>query len=105
MAGLSFYMHDGPKTFRFELNGGLAGVEASRLAQAWRTASSTIDGKILCVDVTHLTFADRERPRSPRPLAPVWSAFRCKFGCIARFDGVDHGSTVRDTCSACRTRV
>lgn len=60
MAGLSFYMHDGPKTFRFELNGGLAGVEASRLAQAWRTASSTIDGKILCVDVTHLTFADEK---------------------------------------------
>ncbi len=31
MSGLSFYMHDGPKTFRFELAGALAGVEVARL--------------------------------------------------------------------------
>jgi hypothetical protein len=60
MAGLSFYMHDGPKTFRFELAGSLAGVDASRLGQAWRTASSTIDGKALSVNLTHLTFADEK---------------------------------------------
>jgi hypothetical protein len=55
-------MHDGPKTFRFELAGALAGVEVGRLDQAWRTASSTFDGKVLAVDVTFLTSAD-ERGR------------------------------------------
>lgn len=59
MSGLTFYMHDGPATFRFELAGDLAGIEVSRLDQAWRTASSTFDGKALAVDVTFLTGADR----------------------------------------------
>jgi hypothetical protein len=62
MSGLNFYMHDGPRTFRFELAGALAGVEVGRLDQAWRTASSTFDGKTLAVDVTYLTAAD-ERGR------------------------------------------
>jgi hypothetical protein len=60
MSGLSFYMHDGPATFRFELAGALAGVEVGRLDQAWRTASSTFDGKTLAVDVTFLTTADEK---------------------------------------------
>jgi hypothetical protein len=55
-------MHDGPKTFRFELAGALAGIEVGRLDQAWRTASSTFDEKTLAVDVTFLTAAD-ERGR------------------------------------------
>lgn len=42
MAGLDYYMHDGPTPFRFELTGVLAGVDAARLDQAWRIASSTI---------------------------------------------------------------
>ena len=60
MSGLTFYMHDGPATFRFELAGALAGVEVSRLDQAWRTASSTFDGKALAVDVTFLTPVDEK---------------------------------------------
>jgi hypothetical protein len=60
MSGLLFYMHDGPKTFRFELAGNLAGIEVSRLDQAWRTASSTFDGKVLAVDVTFLTDVDEK---------------------------------------------
>ncbi len=62
MSGLIFYMHDGPGTFRFELSGDLAGGEVAKLDQAWRTASSTVDGKALAVDVTFLTAAD-ERGR------------------------------------------
>jgi hypothetical protein len=58
MAGLIFYMHDGPSTFRFELSGSLAGGEVTKLNQAWRTASSTLDGKVLAVDLTFLTSAD-----------------------------------------------
>ncbi len=47
MAALVFYMHDGPKAFRFEISGALAGADVTKLQQAWRTASSTIQGKIL----------------------------------------------------------
>jgi hypothetical protein len=60
MAALIYYMHDGPTTFRFELSGDLAGVDVNRLAQAWRTALSTMNGKILAVDATYLTLADEK---------------------------------------------
>ncbi|HVP00258.1 MAG TPA: hypothetical protein VMT15_19440 [Bryobacteraceae bacterium] len=60
MAGLKYYMHDGPKALRFELSGSLAGLEVRRLDQAWRTASSTIGERILTVDVSLLTSADEE---------------------------------------------
>jgi hypothetical protein len=60
MSGLIFYMHDGPSTFRFELAGSLAGGDVAKLDQAWRTASSTVDGKVLAVDVTFLTSADEK---------------------------------------------
>jgi len=53
-------MHDGPKTFRFELAGTLEGIEVGRLDQAWRTASSTFDEKTLAVDVTFLTTVDEK---------------------------------------------
>jgi len=62
-------MHDGPKAFRFELAGSLAGEEVRKLDQAWRTASSTFDGKVLAVDITFLTAAD-ERGRD---LLKRWS--------------------------------
>ena len=60
MAGLDYYMHDGPTAFQFELAGSLAGVDAARLDQAWRTASSTIGMKILTVDVTFVTAIDNK---------------------------------------------
>lgn len=60
MTGLNFYMHDGPRTFRFELSGALEGIEVTRLEQAWRTAASTFDGKALAVDVTFLAAADEK---------------------------------------------
>src|SRR5579871_1267798 len=68
MSGLIFYMHDGPGTFRFELAGDLSGVEVARLNQAYRTASSTIGGKVLAVDVTYLVSADQ----SGRDLLSRW---------------------------------
>jgi hypothetical protein len=60
MPELIFYMHDGPATFRFELAGSLAGGEVRKLDQAWRTASSTVAGKILAVDVTFVTSIDEK---------------------------------------------
>lgn len=63
MSEFLFYMHDGPRTFRFELSGNLAGIDAVRLNQAWRTASSTIAGKTLAIDLTFLTAADEQGRR------------------------------------------
>lgn len=60
MSAFLFYMHDGPNTFRFELSGDLAGVEVGKLDQAWRTASSTFDGKVLAVDISFLTGVDQK---------------------------------------------
>jgi hypothetical protein len=62
-------MHDGPETFRFELSGNLAGAEVAKLEQAWRTASSTFNGKQLAVDVTYLTSVDDQG----RELLRRWS--------------------------------
>lgn len=69
MSAFLFYMHDGPKTFRFELSGDLSGVEVAKLDQAWRTAASTFDGKVLAVDITFLTGVDQEG----RELLRRWS--------------------------------
>lgn len=60
MSGLIFYMHDGPNTFRFELAGTLAGADVAKLEQAWRTASSTVDEKVLALDVTFLNSTDEK---------------------------------------------
>lgn len=60
MAGLNYYTHAGPTTFRFELAGSLTGADARRLDQAWRTASSTVAGKVLSVNVTLLDLADEK---------------------------------------------
>jgi len=70
MSELLFYMHDGPKTFRFELSGNLSGGEVSKLDQAWRTASSTFDGKVLAVDITFLKDVDEKGRR----LLARWSS-------------------------------
>jgi hypothetical protein len=53
-------MHDGPAAFRFELAGNLAGSDAAKLDQAYRTASSTIAGKTLAVDLTFITAVDAQ---------------------------------------------
>lgn len=70
MPGFLFYMHDGPKAFRLELSGNLAGDEVGKLDQAWRTASSTFDGKDLAVDITFLTAVDEKG----RDLLNRWSS-------------------------------
>jgi len=56
--GLRYYMHDGPKTFRFELAGCLMAEGARDLEQDWRTARSVANGKTLVVDLTFVTAMD-----------------------------------------------
>lgn len=60
MTRLSYYMHDGPRTFRFEISGNLAGTDVARIDQAWRTAQSTIAGKTLIIDVTYVSACDEK---------------------------------------------
>jgi ABC-type transporter Mla MlaB component len=65
---LQYYMHDGPSAFRFELSGELDGEGARRLDRDWRTASSTLDGRRLVVDITFLTGVDQ----AGRALLVAW---------------------------------
>ena len=58
--GLQYYMHDEPAVFRFHLAGELNHEGARRLAQDWRTASSTIGDRSLVVDITFLTRLDEQ---------------------------------------------
>ena len=60
MTNLTYYIHEGPKVVQFQLSGSLTGMDASKLDQAWRTASSTIAAKALTVDVTFLLTADEK---------------------------------------------
>ena len=53
-----YYMHDGTTAFSFELAGRLSEDGARELQQAWRTASSTIDGRSLIVDLSYVTSID-----------------------------------------------
>jgi hypothetical protein len=57
-AQLRYYLHDGASSLRFELAGTLAGDNVSELEQCWRTASSTVEGRELILDVTALTALD-----------------------------------------------
>jgi len=53
-----YKIHDGAGQFRFELEGALTSGDVAELEQCWRTASSTIAGKALVVDLTALTAID-----------------------------------------------
>jgi ABC-type transporter Mla MlaB component len=65
---LQYYMHDGPSAFRFELSGELDLQGARRLDRDWRTASSTLGGRRLVVDITFLTGVDQ----AGRALLVAW---------------------------------
>ena len=53
-----YYMHDGPGAFSFELAGTLSDSAARELDQARRTASSTVAGQALIVDLSYVTQVD-----------------------------------------------
>jgi len=55
---LNYYLHDGSSEFRIQLAGHLSQSNARDLEEAWRTASSAIDGKGLIVDLSHVTSID-----------------------------------------------
>jgi len=51
-------MHDEATSFRFEIEGRLAGDAARRLEQSWRTALSVIGNRPLVIAVGQLTSID-----------------------------------------------
>src|SRR5258708_256823 len=53
-----YYMHDGSGAFSFELAGTLSDSAARELEQARRTASSTMAGRALIVDLSYVTHID-----------------------------------------------
>jgi len=73
---LIYYLHDGSSVFRIQLAGHLSHGGASDLEQAWRTASSVIDGKCLMVDLSHVTSIDA----SGRELLDKWHAHGARLG-------------------------
>lgn len=65
---LEYYMHDDPDAFRMELAGSLTLATAESAYQAWRTALSTLGGRLAFVDIT---FVDRADERG-RNLLRLW---------------------------------
>jgi ABC-type transporter Mla MlaB component len=57
-SNFTYYMHDGPAAFSFELAGALSTEDAAELEQAWRTASSVIGDRTLVVDLSFVTAID-----------------------------------------------
>src|SRR4029077_9298354 len=65
---LSYYMHDGAASFRFEIEGSLSGSAAVELEQSWQTASSVIGNRPLIIVLGHVSRID---PRG-RALLFAW---------------------------------
>jgi len=70
-----YRIHDGAAQFRFQLEGALSAADVAELDQCWRTASSTIAGKALVVDVTSLAAIDD----SGRQLLNRWREAGAQF--------------------------
>jgi len=51
-------MHDGPTSFRFEIEGSLSGSAAMELEQSWLTASSVIGNRPLVIALGHVSRVD-----------------------------------------------
>jgi len=51
---LTFYIHDGATSFRFDIEGSLSGKAARQVEQAWCTASSVIGNRSLVIAVGNL---------------------------------------------------
>jgi len=72
---LSIYLHDQAHSLTFRLIGGLSGVEAGEVEQAWKTASPTLKGRELIIDLTEVTALDSGGRESLRRLAEQGARF------------------------------
>ena len=55
---LKITIHDGAKMFRLQLEGRLATAWVTELEQCWKTAASTLDSKVLLVNLDDVSFVD-----------------------------------------------
>jgi hypothetical protein len=60
MSNLDFYIHDGSNALRLKIIGDLTGPGVASLGQAWRTASPTLRGRWLIIDLVSLSDADED---------------------------------------------
>jgi hypothetical protein len=58
MSNLDFYIHDGCDALRLKILGDLSGPGVASLDQAWRTASTTLRGRLLIIDLVSASHAD-----------------------------------------------
>lgn len=72
---MQHYMHDGPAAFRFEVAGRLDANDAATLEQDWHTASSTIGGRALILDLSFVTAIDE----AAQSLFRRWHAAGAQF--------------------------
>ena len=72
---LNVYIHDEATSFRFQIEGSLAGNAAGQLEQSWRTALSVIGSRPLVIHVGPLTRIDR----SGRALLCRWREAGAQF--------------------------
>jgi len=80
---LRYYMHDGSTAFRFELAGSFSGKGAWDVEQAWRTASSVIEGLDLIIDLSYVTHIDE----AGHELLGKWHAQGARFVAISAETG------------------
>ena len=74
-ADFTYYMHDGPAAFRFELVGDLCHDATADLDQARQTASSVFGGRSLIVDLTSIQSMDA----AGRELIAKWHTLGAQF--------------------------
>jgi len=58
MSNLDFYIHDGSDALHLKILGDLCGQGVANLDQAWRTASPTLRGRLLIIDLVSLSDAN-----------------------------------------------
>ena len=72
---LNIYLHDQAHSLTFRLIGGLSGVEAGEVEQAWKTASPTLKSRELVIDLTEVTALDAGGREALRRLAVQGARF------------------------------
>ena len=58
MGNLDFFIHVGSDALRLKVLGDLCGPGVASLDQAWRTARSTLRGRLLIIDLVSASYAD-----------------------------------------------
>lgn len=72
---LSVYLHDEIESLRFRLIGSLSGPDAADFERSWRTAQSTLNGRLTVVDLSEVQSADEAGRQVLRRIASDGARF------------------------------